>query len=314
MRIDLRWFTAGALLGLGVAGLILLFLLPRLLPAAAPVPTPTFTPAAPTPTPPPTATFTPAPSPTPAASPTPTTPCYLGRVVEQSEPPAELQGGKKMELTWVLENRGSCPWEKPQAQPTGENPPEAQAALDPQGPIEPGQSLTITWNITAPAKKGEYTFQWQLLDGDQVVPVEGQDILEVSYQVTQDEVVMPPVLDQGTITLAQNQYADLDSDDQPDFKYNVPSENDQSILHIGGRVRFYELWLPIHQAFYTCFYAPYGTFNAIQDPASRIGYSYCYVTNSLRVGAMRIENVYKHNGVWYLTISYVTWTPPRPHP
>lgn len=314
MRIDFRWFIAGMLLGLaglGVALLILLYtkgslnLVPA--PSPTPVPSPTATPL-PSPTPRPTAT------PTPAASPTPTVPCYQAHVVESSAPPEDLQGGDPFEVHWVLENRGSCAWEAVAVQWEDEAPPEAQVILEPEPPIQPGERLTVKATITAPDKKGEYTLAWTLNVAETAVPVDDQEALRLTYQVTKDKVVMPPVVDQGAVVVRQNEYVDLDSDGQPEFRYNVPHPKDQSILHIGGRVRFLELWLPIHQAYYTCYYASYGTFNAIQDPASKIGRSYCYVTNSLRVGAFRIENVYQKDGVWYLVISFVTWKPKRPAP
>lgn len=319
MRIHPQWFIAGMLVGLGAVGLVLLFLLWSTKPVASPdlavsvAPTATTeVPLTPTPRPSPTATLVP----TSTATPTQQALCYQARIVSQSELPKEVNGGDTIEVTWEIENTGTCTWESPGIRFLEEVPSKVEVQLDPEGPIAPGKVLTVRLVLTAPKDKGSYTLQWKLETATSI-PLKEQEQITLAFEVTQPEMVMPPVLVSKTITVAANQVVDLDSAPPAEFKYKVLAPNDQSLIHWpldSPRVRYMRLWLPLNQAFYTCFYGNYGTYNDIQSPQNLIGASFCYITNDLRVGAFRIENVSEYNGTWYLTITYITWKPKRTAP
>lgn len=140
------------------------------LPATAPV---GFTAPAPTQTTAPTTipfpTIPPTLSPPPA---TPTSNCDNGQfVVDVSYPDnTVVTGGAAFTKTWRLKNIGSCSWTPSYALVfTGGDSMSGPAAQALTGNVNPGQSVDISVNLTAPSGNGTYKGNWGLRNAAGVI-------------------------------------------------------------------------------------------------------------------------------------------------
>ncbi len=134
-----------------------------------PVPSATFTPVA-FPTLPPASTLPPANTLPPAA--TATGSCDIASFVTDVTIPDNtvMTGGDTFTKTWRLKNVGSCSWTPSYAlvfiSGASMNGPAVQALA---GNVNPGQTLDLSVNLTAPAADGTYTGNWGLRNATGVI-------------------------------------------------------------------------------------------------------------------------------------------------
>ena len=135
-------------------------------PTIGAVSTPTFTPvAAP-------ATLTPIPILTNTSIAPPTSNCNVMQFVTDVTYPdnSTVAPGQNFTKTWRLKNVGTCAWTPSYAVVFSDgnsmNGPSTQALT---GNVNPGQTIDISVNLTAPASSGEYTGNWKIRDASGVL-------------------------------------------------------------------------------------------------------------------------------------------------
>jgi len=127
--------------------------------------TPTFTPAAVP------ATLTPIPLQTNTSVP-PTASCNIMQFVTDVTyaDGATVTPGQNFTKTWRLKNAGTCAWTPSYAIVFADgnslNGPSTQALT---GTVNPGQTIDISVNLTAPATLGDYTGNWKIKDASGVL-------------------------------------------------------------------------------------------------------------------------------------------------
>ena len=135
-------------------------------PASAPSATPGLPPAS--------ATQTPIPSPAASNTPVPTATSYcsiMQFVTDVTYPDgAVVTPGANFTKTWRLKNVGTCAWTPSYAivfsDGNAMNGPTTQALA---GNVNPGQTIDISVNLTAPATPGDYTGNWKIRDASGVL-------------------------------------------------------------------------------------------------------------------------------------------------
>lgn len=286
--------------------------------SSPPAPTPSSTPrvrafASPSPTLSPTSTPR-------SATATPTPPCLAARVLEAeliqlSDIP--LVSGAELQVRWVVENTGTCPWEPPlELVPQGDPSFEWQARVKPQDTVPPGGQVKVRLTLIAPQAGGTYHQAWALRTGQgQTVPLVAGAPLALAIpvrEITPTPTFAMVVYAQRQVTLRQGDLLELD-EGVKEFIYVVNGPNDQTLLHVGDKVLITPLymWPP---DFFACKNAHFTSKNAILNPHRKVGTAYCYITEERRIGALRIDNAYRAKGVWYLTISFITWDFKVPRP
>lgn len=133
---------------------------------ASPVSAPTFTPL------PAVASATPAPAATNTPIPSATSNCNAMEFVTDVTYPdgSIVTPGQSFTKTWRVKNIGTCAWTPSYAvvfsDGTSMNGPSTQALA---GNVNPGQTLDISVNLTAPGGTGDYTGNWKLRDASGVL-------------------------------------------------------------------------------------------------------------------------------------------------
>jgi len=87
--------------------------------------------------------------------------------VAQSVPTVMLPG-RTYPVSITMRNNGSAPWVPQDGVKLGSQGPQDNmtwglARVELPGVVQPGQQATLTFNVTAPAQVGVYTFQWRML-------------------------------------------------------------------------------------------------------------------------------------------------------
>ncbi|MDO8754336.1 MAG: NBR1-Ig-like domain-containing protein [Anaerolineales bacterium] len=120
------------------------------------------------------ATLTPLPLPilTNTPLPPPTSTCNVMQFMTDVTIPdgTIMTPGQTFTKTWRLKNIGACAWTPSYAIAFSDgnamNGPSTQAMV---GTVNPGQTIDISVNLTAPASTGDYTGNWKLRDGSGVL-------------------------------------------------------------------------------------------------------------------------------------------------
>jgi hypothetical protein len=119
-----------------------------------------------------TSTFTPTPIFTNTPIPTATSNCNIMKFETDVTIPdgTIMTPGQAFTKTWRLKNAGTCTWTPSYAivfsSGNSMNGPATQALTS---NVNPGQSVDISVNLTAPASTGEYTAYWKIRDGSGVL-------------------------------------------------------------------------------------------------------------------------------------------------
>jgi len=134
-----------------------------------------------------TVTATPDPGPSDPATPTPTStleadpppptntqiPCNLGRYISDVTIPdgTKFEPGDVFTKTWRIKNTGSCAWTSGyDIVFSGGDAMGAPGAIQiTSGTVNPGQSVDVSVDLTAPASEGTYRGNWQLRDPSDVI-------------------------------------------------------------------------------------------------------------------------------------------------
>lgn len=138
-----------------------------------PAPNPTATqPAAPTETQPPTPTQTPEPTDTPEPTAT-SLPCNRAEFVTDVTVPdgKDFLMGDNFTKTWRLKNTGSCTWTADYdiVFSGGDKMSAPDAVQVTSGTVEPGETVDVSVNLTAPGSPGDYRGNWKLRDDEGTV-------------------------------------------------------------------------------------------------------------------------------------------------
>ena len=82
----------------------------------------------------------------------------------------EIPPGSIFTKTWEIRNNGSCTWDNTYSLAfTGEGSAmgaEIPAPIIADGKVEPGETVEISYKLTAPDEFGIYRSEWKLMDGD----------------------------------------------------------------------------------------------------------------------------------------------------
>lgn len=116
--------------------------------------------------------------------------------------------------TWRLRNTGTCPWTPSYfvvfSDGNSMNGPSSQAL---PGTVNPGQTVDISINMTAPAAPGEYRGNWKLRDASGVLF--GRFYVEIKSQntaVPNTPVPLPPAIAQVTLSSLSGESGQVRSD------------------------------------------------------------------------------------------------------
>ena len=168
------------------------------------------TPNIPTNTSTPTTTPSPVPTNTPVFTPTNTPiPCNLGSFVTDVTYPDNTIVAPNQAFTkiWRIKNIGSCPWNSSYSlifdhqDGMGVNSGYAQALTS--GVVNPGQTVDLSVNLTAPATPGTYTGYWRMRDPGGVLfgitPTGGTFFVKIIVVASNTSTLVPVAGESGTI-------------------------------------------------------------------------------------------------------------------
>jgi len=109
-------------------------------------------------------------TPTPSNTPIP---CNLGRFITDVSIPdgTKFEPGEVFTKTWRIKNNGSCAWTSGYdiVFSGGDGMGAPSAVQITSGTINPGQSVDVSVELTAPASEGTYRGNWQLRDPSDVI-------------------------------------------------------------------------------------------------------------------------------------------------
>lgn len=146
-----------------------------------------------------------------ADTPTPTNtpiPCNLGRFITDVTIPdgKVFEPGDTFTKTWRIKNTGSCAWTSGyDIVFSGGDAMNAPSAVQiTSGTVNPGQSVDVSVDMTAPADDGTYRGNWQLRDPSDVIF--GIENSTSGYFWVEIEVKEPPAPVSATIHTSSNSY------------------------------------------------------------------------------------------------------------
>lgn len=120
-------------------------------------------------------------------------------LVEQTSDPAATTMAPDAEFTvsWTLRNEGDCTWDRTYRLifVEGERMDSSRTSRL-RTEVEPGESVTLSVDLTAPAEAGSHSGTWQLRapDGDSFGPELGVEIEVAEGEAASTDVVLPEVL------------------------------------------------------------------------------------------------------------------------
>jgi hypothetical protein len=170
----------------------------------------TPTPWLPTNTPIPTNTPTPVPTYTTVSTPTNTPiPCNLASFVDDVTYPdnTHVAPNQVFAKTWRLRNIGSCSWNSNYQlifdHKDGMGLASGYAQPLTIGVVNPGQTVDLTVNLTAPSAPGTYTGYWRLRDPGGVIfgitPAGGTFIVKIIVVANTSVTILPVAIESGSI-------------------------------------------------------------------------------------------------------------------
>ena len=181
---------------------------------------------------PPTATFTSVPIPTLPPSATPTSNCNAMQFVADVTIPdgTIMTPGQNFTKTWRLKNVGTCTWTTSYAivfsSGNSMNGPATQALT---GNVNPGQTVDISANLTAPGSNGDYTGYWKLRDGSGVLFNQFYVQIKVQSPPTATNT-LPPAIAQAALTSVGSEDGYVDSSGVVNPNPNVGDDSSNKTL------------------------------------------------------------------------------------